>query len=135
MVSALKKIRNVALDIILDIACSPGNAIENIVKWTLCILPPNQRIGWLLVVASDFAKEINDDFFAILAKDIPLKAVEGARSKKPMSISNKNYENICKLMQYSPNLKTFCDNVVKSPKEFELWTLDSSMTIPGIFKP
>lgn len=59
MVNSLKKIRNVALDIILDIACSPGNTIENIIKWALCILAPTQRIGWLLVISVEFSKETN----------------------------------------------------------------------------
>ena len=56
MVNALKNIRNIALDIILDIACSPGKSIENVIRWALCILPENQRMGWLLAVATDFAK-------------------------------------------------------------------------------
>lgn len=116
MVNALKKIRNVALDIILDIACSPGHSIENVVRWAICILPPHQRVGWLLSIATDFAQEINDELFAILARDAPLKATESARGKKPASISSKNYENLCKLAQYTTNLKHTCELGMKNAR-------------------
>lgn len=59
MINALKKIKNVALDLILDIACSDTNTLENIVKWVLAILGPKQRIGWLLAVMFDYLGESN----------------------------------------------------------------------------
>jgi hypothetical protein len=38
MVNALKKIKNVALDLILDIACLDINIMDNIIKWVLVTL-------------------------------------------------------------------------------------------------
>ena len=91
MVQALKKTRNVALDIVLDIACKKGDTIENIIKWTLTTLPPSKRVGWLLAVSTDYLKDNNEELIGILTKDIPLKLSEINRNKKPLGISNKNY--------------------------------------------
>ena len=52
--------------------------------------------------------------------------IEVNRSKKPLYISNKNYDNILKLSQYSPGLKLFCEQILKNPKDFEHWTSDTS---------
>jgi hypothetical protein len=38
MVNSLKKIKNVALDLILDIACLDVNIMDNIIKWVLVTL-------------------------------------------------------------------------------------------------
>jgi hypothetical protein len=47
----LKKIKNVALDVVLDIACKDGNTMENIIKWALATIAPGKRLGWLCAVA------------------------------------------------------------------------------------
>lgn len=124
MINALKKIKNVALDLILDIACSNSNTLDNIMKWVLATLEPKQRYGWLLAVMFDYVGENNEELFAILIKDTPLKISEATRGKKPINISNKNYENICKISAYTPNLKIFSETVLRYVKEFEAWTLD-----------
>ena len=59
MVNSLKKIKNVALDLILDIACLDVNIMDNIIKWVLVMLQPKQRIGWLLAVMFQFIREDN----------------------------------------------------------------------------
>jgi hypothetical protein len=118
MINSLKKIKNVALDLILDVACSDTNTLENIAKWVLAILEPKQRLGWLLAVLFDYIEENNEELFSILLKDTPLKAGEMPRSKKPINISNKNYDYICKLAYYTPNLKGFSDIVLRFAKEF-----------------
>lgn len=59
MVNALKKIQNVALDIILDVACINHNILENIMKWVLATLNPSKRIGWLLAITLDYQGEMN----------------------------------------------------------------------------
>lgn len=41
-----------------------------------------------------------------------------SRNKKPINISNKNYDNICKLSNYTHNLKGFADVVLKYAKDF-----------------
>ena len=107
MVQALKKLRNVALDIVLDIACTPGSSLANIIKWGLSTLPPKKRIGWLLAITIDYIKDNNEELLSILTKDTPLKMIEVNRAKKPNFISNKNYDNVLKLSQYSPALKLF----------------------------
>lgn len=38
MVNSLKKIRNIALDLVLDVACSDANTLENIIKWVMATL-------------------------------------------------------------------------------------------------
>lgn len=45
-----------------------------------------------------------------------MKISEIARNKKPTTLSTKNYENACKIAGYTPNLKTFSDCVLRSPK-------------------
>ncbi len=57
MVNSLKKIKNVALDLILDIACLDVNIMDNIIKWVLVTLQPKQRMGWLLAVIFQFIQE------------------------------------------------------------------------------
>lgn len=52
----------------------------------------------------------------MLVKDIPLRIGEIARNKKPISMSNKNYENLCKLSVYTPNLKIFCETAIRNAK-------------------
>jgi hypothetical protein len=54
MVNTLKKIKNVALDLVLDVACSNGNTLLNIIKWVLATISPNKRIGWLLALAMEY---------------------------------------------------------------------------------
>lgn len=127
MVNALKKIKNIALDIILDIACIDHNILENIIKWVLATLEPNKRLGWLLSIAFDYEGEMNDELFAILVRDTPLKMSQIARQKKPISISSKNYENLCKITGYTTNLKNFSETALRNAKEFETWTLDGAV--------
>lgn len=57
MINALKKIKIVNLDLILSIACSQGDALENVIKWVLTTLSPRNRLGWLLSIAMDFTNE------------------------------------------------------------------------------
>lgn len=116
MVNSLKKIRNIALDLVLDVACSDANTLENIIKWVMATLQPKQRIGWLLSLLFDYTSENNEELFSILIKDTPMKISEIARNKKPTTLSTKNYENACKIAGYTPNLKTFSDCVLRSPK-------------------
>jgi hypothetical protein len=52
----------------------------------------------------------------VLVKDTPLKINEIIRQKKPINISTKNYENLCKLSCYTPNMKIFTEAVLKNPK-------------------
>ena len=135
MVQALKKARNIALDIVLDIACKEGDSIHHIIKWALCILPPEKRLGWLLSIATDYVKDNNEELIGILAKEIPLKISEVNRQKKPLAFSNKNYDNLFKICQYSPSLKSFFEAALRTPKEFELWTSDANADfLPAQFK-
>lgn len=56
MVNALKKIKNVALDIILDIACASHNTLNNIIRWVLSTLEPKKSLGWLLSIVFDYVR-------------------------------------------------------------------------------
>jgi hypothetical protein len=50
MVNALKKVKNVDLDIVLDIACRTDDVVSNVVNWVLVVVGPKHRMGWMLAV-------------------------------------------------------------------------------------
>ena len=50
MVNALKKIKNFALDIVLDIACRDHNVVNNLINFVLGVIGVRERLGWLLAV-------------------------------------------------------------------------------------
>ena len=59
MINCLKKIKNIALDIVLDVACRDDNVVNNVVKWVLAVLGQRVRIGWMVAVAVEFVGESN----------------------------------------------------------------------------
>lgn len=74
MINSLKKIKNVALDIVLDVGCSGDDIVGNVVKWVVGVLGVRERVGWMLAVVLEFCGDGNEELVSILARDAVLKA-------------------------------------------------------------